>query len=638
MGAEVALRRIRLAPVALAAVFAACTDSKLKLSAFDPSDRTAPVTTADPPGGSFREIPATVRLESDEPATIHYTIDGSEPTTASPAEASPIALTGLADGTTVRFFAIDPNGNEEAPSSATYSVDVSGPAAVGAFTLAMTGSDASLAWTNPVDPDFAGVILAVSSGALAAPVDGTTYEVDGEIASGTRVVFTGSGTSLDEPDLPPGIHRWGVWAYDSLRNYSPIRVAQANVAIPLQRATVAVDVAALSTTIPVPTSTLVLSAGTPTYVAGTMILSVPLTVTNMASRPVHNPKVVVRSVGGGTFSNADAGTVEGDAQRYFGSGLAPGESASRTLTFSGVAATATVSLDVDVVDSPFTLFPSWGCAFSGGAADAATGALAGPLEHSVASEGTNGNCSSWMSAVLSADGRFLFAGARQAPRIDRIDLVTLAPVGGVSLSFAEAKASIGAVALDHSGRTLYAILHDGNCANPRSSNAVRDVAAYLVRLDAATLAETGRLRLAVPFDDGVRARRMALSPDGTTLAIPSSTRRTPRHGSRSWTSRRSPRGTWTRARTASSPSPPRPRSVRRRWSSRRTAPCSTRTTHGRSAGTTSRSSRSPTCPSRASPLPTRPRLPSRRTDGCSSAATPASASACTSRSSASRVR
>ena len=48
---------------------------------FDPNDETAPTTVASPPGGTVIEAPFYVLLESDEPATIYYTLDGSEPLT-----------------------------------------------------------------------------------------------------------------------------------------------------------------------------------------------------------------------------------------------------------------------------------------------------------------------------------------------------------------------------------------------------------------------------------------------------------------------------------------------------------------------------------------------------------------------------
>src|SRR6266702_864407 len=41
-----------------------------------------PTTIASPPGGIYN-VPQTVTLTNNEPATIYYTLDGSEPTTTS---------------------------------------------------------------------------------------------------------------------------------------------------------------------------------------------------------------------------------------------------------------------------------------------------------------------------------------------------------------------------------------------------------------------------------------------------------------------------------------------------------------------------------------------------------------------------
>lgn len=72
---------------------------------------TAPpgATSANPAGGVYNE-PANVTLTATEPATIYYTTDGSEPTTASNVYSDPVHLT---DDTLLRFFAVDLAGNEE---------------------------------------------------------------------------------------------------------------------------------------------------------------------------------------------------------------------------------------------------------------------------------------------------------------------------------------------------------------------------------------------------------------------------------------------------------------------------------------------------------------------------------------------
>jgi N-acetylneuraminic acid mutarotase len=86
-------------------------------------DTTPPVTIAEPPGGSYLD-PVTVTLTSDEPATIYYTTDGSEPTAAHYADTGPSPLGGIdiSENTSLKFFGIDESGakNEESVKTQKY--------------------------------------------------------------------------------------------------------------------------------------------------------------------------------------------------------------------------------------------------------------------------------------------------------------------------------------------------------------------------------------------------------------------------------------------------------------------------------------------------------------------------------------
>jgi hypothetical protein len=89
-------------------------------------DDEAPTTTPNVRGDVNYSGPADVLFDSDEAATIHYTTDGSEPTTSSPTVQRYLADThptgGARDGadpirltetTTLRWFGVDAAGNEE---------------------------------------------------------------------------------------------------------------------------------------------------------------------------------------------------------------------------------------------------------------------------------------------------------------------------------------------------------------------------------------------------------------------------------------------------------------------------------------------------------------------------------------------
>ncbi len=81
-------------------------------------DRTPPVTRAQPPGGTFLG-PITVTLLTEKGAVTHYTLDGTDPSGASPVYTGPIFLEGY---TVLKFFSTDPSGNEEETVTQTYQI------------------------------------------------------------------------------------------------------------------------------------------------------------------------------------------------------------------------------------------------------------------------------------------------------------------------------------------------------------------------------------------------------------------------------------------------------------------------------------------------------------------------------------
>jgi len=98
-------------------------------------DRTKPVTTASPLGGSFSS-PLSVTLTVNEPATTYYTSNGTTPTTSSPVYVAPIYVSST---TTLKYFSKDVAGNLETAKTQAYS-----------FTVSKTHDPAntSLTWTG----------------------------------------------------------------------------------------------------------------------------------------------------------------------------------------------------------------------------------------------------------------------------------------------------------------------------------------------------------------------------------------------------------------------------------------------------------------------------------------------------------
>ena len=82
-------------------------------------DTNPPVTTAIPRGATYNAS-LSVTLLTNEPATIHYTTDGSEPSLGSAQYTNPIPISAT---TTLKFFAIDAAGNPEATKTEVYTID-----------------------------------------------------------------------------------------------------------------------------------------------------------------------------------------------------------------------------------------------------------------------------------------------------------------------------------------------------------------------------------------------------------------------------------------------------------------------------------------------------------------------------------
>lgn len=95
------------------------------------TDVTPPITNASPGGGAY-PAPVTVKLTSNEPATIYYTLDGTLPAVGDPnTHSGPSPISGIAvnsSPTEIHYFGVDTAGNEEIVRSALYVIDTTLPA------------------------------------------------------------------------------------------------------------------------------------------------------------------------------------------------------------------------------------------------------------------------------------------------------------------------------------------------------------------------------------------------------------------------------------------------------------------------------------------------------------------------------
>jgi hypothetical protein len=471
---------------------------------FDPSDHTPPVTTLMPAGGRSRTpIPKLVTLTTDEPARIHYTIDGSDPSPADPGEASPVGIVGITQGTTLKYFAIDPAGNREELTSVTFDYDVTPPAQVSGLTLTMTGADAMLRWTNPGDADYAGTVVARVTDVIDVdPNPGQTYTAPVALSPSLQILAAGKTTQLADPARPAGPVRYVAWTYDDLGNYSaPVSVGDA---VPLGSLTAqyTYNTANNMLTRVAGPAHLDLADTTATLAGATLTLT--LKVKNNSSQYFQNFKAEVTSVTNAAFTASD-GTADGFPFRTLGPGaLAPGATVTRDLVFTGVAAGSTVTLNLTFASHASILCTAGRNNQQQNLVDLGSGL---PLPIIIAaSRGPNDRATGRIRPGRLIGGHYLDIPTTHAT-IERWDLVTWTRKTSPRLAGDDERANIQGIYT--AGPTTFALIKYGGRR--------RTAKAELVRIDEG-LHVTGRLDLQQL--EGRGFGRAALSADNATMAIP----------------------------------------------------------------------------------------------------------------------
>ena len=141
-----------------------------------------------------------------------------------------VPLLSLTPNTLYHFqvFSTDPSGNTASSTDQIFTTlaDLTPPANVLDFTATATDHRTiMLEWVNPIDPDFAGVLIRRSfTGYPTSPTDGT-------------FVFNGLATSFEDTNFTPADYNRPVYytafAYDLVGNYSSGAVAQATIVVPI---------------------------------------------------------------------------------------------------------------------------------------------------------------------------------------------------------------------------------------------------------------------------------------------------------------------------------------------------------------------------------------------------------------------
>jgi hypothetical protein len=477
--------------------------------AVDPFDTTPPTVTVDPP--LFTREVGTVRIQTDEPATIYYTIDGTPPTLESTSGPDEVVLTGVPDNATLRYFAIDLNDNRSADELRLWVIDREGPSPPQDFDVALSGTTRNVGWTPAPDSRPGGVLVARVEGRLSTiPTAGTAYAVGDELAPGITIVAidpsTAASVFTETVPVRPGLVRYVAWGFDDLFNYGPPAGDYVVVDLPAQ--TAQVNVTANTVTVATPPSSLTIE-GTAT-INGTT-LSLKLGVRNDTTRVLFAPKIILTGGAGSATWTDPTGTLSALPFRAYGSAILPGTKVDSIWTFTNVGANDTLPLALEIrSDRVLTATTQDFSTNSGGQiVDEVTGLKL--RDFAAGSVGDDGGSMSYCVAY-TPDGRLL-AGARTAGTVTSFDAVTGQRT--VTATLRPQKAHVPLLTLDRSGSVAYALVTNGH-PNKLNNNNGAGADSELVRLDAATLTVTGRIPLG-----NTRSKSIEISPTGKTLVIAS---------------------------------------------------------------------------------------------------------------------
>jgi hypothetical protein len=477
---------------------------------YDPSDHTPPTTMIMP--GSVRSraaVPDPITLVANEPATVYYTIDGTDPDpTVTPGHRDMATIRNLPSPSTVKFFSIDTAGNREAEQSATFVQDLQGPAPVTGMNVVVTGTTAHVTWTNPTDADFAGTAVArVVDVVDAVPTDGQIPMLSDSLSPSLQIVSTGNATSVDDPGVKPGIVRYVAWAYDDLGNFSTTATASTTVPLGSTDAVLVYDTTQSKLTIQSAPADIDISMTTAAVNTGT--LTVSLTAINKSNTYLINPKVEVTGVTNATFSNSD-----GTADTFPFKTLGPNAFGPTTMVMTGLqfATTGTtITVNLRFAHHP-SMLTTLGYRYYRGLqlVDTGTG-IPNTGTFTFVSPGPAGRSGGNARKPAVIAGHFLDVPTTHGA-IERFDLATGMAAGVATASTSTTSNLQGLIAFEGGELAIVKLASKGRGRYGEN----RDGKVEIVRLD-----EGLHVLKTVDygFTDTTGTCQPALSPDGSTLAI-----------------------------------------------------------------------------------------------------------------------
>lgn len=487
---------------------------------FDPNDTTPPTVTADPPGSVALASPEVVVLTADEPATIYFTTNGSEPSAGSESAPSPVSVFDLANDAELKFMAIDLAGNQSEVSTELYAVDDDPPGSVTDLAASVEGNAIRVTWTNPSDDDFAGVLVVRSvTEPEFTPVTPESY-AEGPVADTEDILLVDNDTMLLDPTPFAGFDRYTVWTYDALGNYgAPVwATTDAPIPVPEQTGTFEIDLTTGAVTvIQQPTSFTLSGTSTVDLSGGTVDATIDLE--SAVGRPFFNTKLMLETVSDGT--TAGDGLLDSVPFVHYGvRAMVTGETRSDDFTITGVTgAVDPIVVTVKIRDDP-VMIHSIGSNVGGLALSdsTGTGASATVSCQPLAWTGPFGSSRCmFREAVMSQDGQFIYAANTWGTEVVSIDSSTLSVVAGVDLHPNGGVGSTSSLTRSPDGKYIYALVtlngHYRGSGTVQGQGGAREV--NLVKLDGNSLEEVARLSLFSGGQQSLAMRSLSMTADGT---------------------------------------------------------------------------------------------------------------------------
>ncbi len=415
----------------------------------------------------------------------------------------------------------DSDADTDADTDVDTGPDTTPPDSVRDFTadIPWGARGASLAWTNPADPDLAGVVVVAGLRRISwTPTAGESYVQGQDLGSGVRVAFAGAADSTSVPVSTIGVDMaYAIWAYDESLNYSENerRATARRVALGDQTATLTVDMTAATVSVVTQPDDLTVAATNVNIDTSAGTATFDLEVTNDTSRVIYNLKAITDSLSDGTVA---AATLASEGDRPY---LALGKygmrtTATRTVEYAVSGITdASVDIGLYFVDAPM-LF--------GGMRDAIVAVdTAGMSQLFFQSYGDAlGRAGHPREGVIDRNGRYIYIADQSSPYPTVVDATTMQLQTITSLDTRGfGVGSVGGVAVNHDVTDVFLLYNNGSTVHGLDlAEAPVDHDIEMVVLDpAASWASTLRFIIRGNETTSMAGRSLDYHADSESLAL-----------------------------------------------------------------------------------------------------------------------